>query len=344
MTSDTTAASGGAEPSRQTMAWGDIVPFTLLAIQVGLQPTLNKAFIQNGVSNSALIIVTEFIKIVLALIVLYLSTTSEGRISIIKEASLRRSIMTAGGPAVLYSIQNWLILLGSRHISPLTLSLLNQTKTLSAAWFAYVLLGKRQTPLQLVALFGLFLGASLIVTAEGSASMGSNASKDGTSVILGFTAVAIASLLSGVSSAVTEYVLQRAPAYAAPKSVSSLLFSMELAALGIVTLLGSALLGINPDSNLLTNPFRNWTSLTLIPIVFNASGGILVGIVTQRVGGVKKGVSLILGICLATLVEGLLGKKALGMIHFVAVITVLSAMWLYFNSSPPSVSKEKKAA
>ena len=34
--------------------------------------------------------------------------------------------------------------------------------------------------------------------------------------------------------------------------------------------------------------FRGWTAFTIIPIASNASGGMLVGLVTKRVGAVQK--------------------------------------------------------
>ena len=318
----------------------ELVPFFLLALQFGLQPTLNSWFIPIGASNSAMIVVTETVKICLSLGMIWISTTREMREKVVDSLSLRESVFRAGIPAFLYSIQNWLILFGSRHTSPLTLSLLNQTKTLSAAFFAYVLIGKRQTNMQLVALAGLFLGASMIILAERAGDVRAG-DKDASSNMIGIFAIGLASLLSGVSSAATELVLARAAAFEAPKEISSLLFSIELASLGILTLLGSALIGINPDTTLLTNPLKNWSLSTLIPVVSNASGGILVGLVTQRAGGVKKGVSLILGICFATLIEGMLGKRALTVQHVIAVVLVLLSMYLYFTN--PTMRKEKQS-
>jgi hypothetical protein len=61
-------------------------------------------------------------------------------------------------PALVYAVQNSLTQLAYRHLDGLTFNLLNQTKTLFAALCVYLLMGKGQTPRQMVALGGL-LGA-----------------------------------------------------------------------------------------------------------------------------------------------------------------------------------------
>ena len=324
------ATNGGDTGDGHIPITSEAVPFLLLALQFGLQPTLNKAFIANGTSSSVLIIVTECIKIALSIVAIWITTTPVDRERIVESLSVRDSAVRAGLPAFLYSIQNWLILLGSRHISPLSVSLLNQTKTLSAAFFTWWLLGKKQSAAQMVALVGLFVGAALIISAERKEARLSKDAENLTSW-KGFLSVALASLISGVSSAASERALSKPLGTKIPRFASSLLFSIELAIFGIFTLVSSALFGLNPDLTVFSDPFRNWSMKTLIPILSNASGGILVGIVTQRAGGVKKGVSLILGICFATFVEAILGQKALTTTHAIAVTVVAFSMWLYFN-------------
>jgi len=49
--------------------------------------------------------------------------------------------------------------------------------------------------------------------------------------------------------------------------------------------------------------FHNWTIATLIPIVTNAMGGIIVGLVTKYAGSVRKGFALIFGILLSGLLQ-----------------------------------------
>lgn len=48
---------------------------------------------------------------------------------------------------------------------------------------------------------------------------------------------------------------------------------------------------------------QGWTRLTWVPILTQACGGIIVGLVTKHAGGVKKGFSLIAGIALTAFVQ-----------------------------------------
>ena len=81
--------------------------------------------------------------------------------------------------------------------------------------------------------------------------------------------------------------------------VNPYVFSMELSAFSIILLLTS-LLG-SPDGKRLRNGnlSEGWTWKTWIPVVTNAAGGILVGLVTKHAGAVKKGFALIFGLILS---------------------------------------------
>lgn len=315
----------------------DAAYFVLLAVQFGLQPTLNKAFIPPGISSTLLIALTELVKIAFALGMLYYSTRQAPWATV-----SARSMRNAMVPAALYSLQNWLIFASLQYLSPLSLSLLNQTKTLSAAFFAYWMLDRRQSTRQVVALVGLMLGASLIVLAEASSSDGSGGAasrNDNRLLFLGVPLVAAASLLSGLSSAFTELALRDGNG-----SNGSMVFSMELAAISLAVLFLSVASGVNPDSQRVrTGQGLGADRLTLgclVPVLSSAMGGILVGLVTQRFGGVKKGFALILGICLAAVVEAAVGAGKFTPTHLLAVGFVCLSMWLYFSPAPASKLKQ----
>ena len=65
----------------------------------------------------------------------------------------------AGLPAVLYALQGVLQYVSHSHLDPVTFNGLTQTKTLSAAMCCWIVLGKPQSPLQLLALAILFASA-----------------------------------------------------------------------------------------------------------------------------------------------------------------------------------------
>lgn len=141
----------------------------LLALQFGFQPLLFGMFVNHSFPKTLLILMAEGLKVLLAGIPL-LNHKSE----VSELVGFKTSFVRAGLPAALFSLQNWLILYGNQRMSGLTLSLLNQTKTLSAALFAYLLLGKKQTNVQIVALFGILLGGTIVIHASEKKSSSSS--------------------------------------------------------------------------------------------------------------------------------------------------------------------------
>jgi len=176
-----------------------------------------------------------------------------------------------------------------------------------------LLLGKRQTIGQIVALCGLVLGATLIVAPWQQQSNNGESSS-----AMGILAVATASLLSGLSSALCERALQ-----ASSTAGTSLVFSMELAAVSIVSLSSQ----INPQ---FSDVARGWTPWTWIPVLTSALGGILVGVVTQRHGGVAKGIALVFGIMMTFALEAsLLHSRPVQWTDVLAVAVVCASLSLH---------------
>ena len=72
---------------------------------------------------------------------------------------------------------------------------------------------------------------------------------------------------------------------------------MELSVFSTLTILMTLLLG-SPDGKQLRSSgwSKGWTWKTWIPVVTNALGGILVGLVTLHLGVVRKGFALIFGL------------------------------------------------
>lgn len=76
--------------------------------------------------------------------------------------SWQGALLGAGIPSILYIVQNYFTLIAYQALPPVTFNILNQTKTLSAALCCYLLLGQKQSAVQIVALFVLLLSALVI--------------------------------------------------------------------------------------------------------------------------------------------------------------------------------------
>jgi UDP-sugar transporter A1/2/3 len=119
----------------------------LLALQFGLQPLLAGRYTGAGVSKSSVVIATELCKILLAAASLA-GESGEERQSLVKSWTLIDSLKVAAVPAVLYAIQNLFSQYGYALLDSMTFNLLNQTKTISTAFWVWVLIGNPQSVVQ----------------------------------------------------------------------------------------------------------------------------------------------------------------------------------------------------
>ena len=272
--------------------------FIALALLCGIQPMLTRFFIASTVTRTSLILATELIKLLIGTSYLWHTDTSYDHTVLI---SLARALP----PSVLYLIQNHLVLYGSQYLSPLYVSLLGQTKILSTAIFGYFILGKIQNFKQRIGLAGLVIGATVLD------SFNYDLTKYSTT---GALAILASSFLSGISSVLSELALS------GDKSTSnSIIFSMELAIFSILTMICTDPMNLSPV---------DWNIFTLLPVCNIAIIGILAGLVTQREGGLRKGIAFILGIMITGILESIL----IGGITFIdcfAILIICSSTYIH---------------
>ena len=119
---------------------------------------------------------------------------------------------------------------------------------------------------------------------------------------------------------------------------NSYLFTMELSAFSIFFLITTLLLGSPDGKNIREGNYREgWTWRTWIPIVTNASGGIIVGLVTKHAGAVKKGFALIFGLLLSGIMQSCSGGEEGGVSSEQVAGGALAGISLWMHSAfPPS--------
>ncbi|KAG3147296.1 hypothetical protein PI126_g12932 [Phytophthora idaei] len=320
--------------------WIGYVAMVLLAMQFGLQPILYKEFAGEVKNRSVLVIACEGCKLLLSLLTL-LSSGALGRV--VKTWNLHDSLMASSLPACTYAVQNVLIQIAYQHLPSIVFNLINQTKLLSAALFLYFLMGTRFSLQQCFAMMLLLSAAVLFSLAKDGGS--DDAAAPSISVELGLVPVLLASLLSGLGSALTQRSMQQHKRDAA-------LVTVELSVYGSLFLMMPAIwstivktpVSESPAANALANldkVFEGCDYYTLIPVVSNALGGLLVGTVTKYVGGVLKSFALICGIAFTAFVESYVYGAVLPNEVFIAAGLVATSMAIY--SSFPYVKKEAKA-
>ena len=303
---------------------------TLLALQYGLQPILAKHFSSPNASKNSIVIATELVKIGITASSM-LQETSDFRRNLWSSWSFHDYLKIAAVPAALYAIQNLMMQYSYILLDSMTVNLLNQTKTLSAALFLYLILGNKQSSTQIFALLLLLIAALTLTNGmmmyenliQGKMLSAAETGKEhdgmyylGTSLVLG------ASAISGLSTALTQKALK--------SGRHALMFSAELAVFGIVVLVVTDWF---QKRQLFQEggPFRGWTLMTLVPVATNAMGGIIVGLVTKYAGGVTKGFALIAGILVTALSEYFVYGSRLGPEHLIATVLVSISIYLHSN-------------
>ena len=139
-------------------------------------------------------------------------------------------------PAGLYALQNIAALQAYQNLDPITFNVLNQTKTLSAALCCYLVLGRKQSFVQICSLFLLLLSALImegIVSVESTGGM-KIPEWESNHFSLGVLPILLASFISGLSGAISQKFLQ-----AQGGGRNPYLFSMELCAASAIILVGS---------------------------------------------------------------------------------------------------------
>ena len=328
-----------------------ILYMSLLAVQFGIQPLLVRRFVgsNSGICKSSVVLVQELVKGVIAGVAYMGTTNPEHRKKELGDLSVTTWLTMAGIPAAIYTVQNLASLLAYQNLEALTFNVLNQTKILSAALCCYLVMGKRQTKVQSFSLVLLLVSALVIekvlsfksilaVLGGGSSLLGfSQSMQFGRRFTHGVVPVLFASFLSGLAGALTQKNLQGVSKTESSsmnvtprKPKNAYLFSMELTAASVIVLLMSLLISADGKSISENGFFHRWELQTMIPIITNSFGGILVGLVTKHAGSVRKGFALIFGILLSGLLQA--GSAGISPAQIVGGILAATSLWLHTTS------------
>ncbi|KAG4173328.1 hypothetical protein ERO13_A11G052200v2 [Gossypium hirsutum] len=291
----------------------------LLTLQYGAQPLISKRFTRREVIVTTSVLICEIAKVVCAIILM----AKDGSIKrLAKEWTLMRSLTASGLPAAIYALQNSLLQISYRNLDSLTFSMLNQTKIIFTALFTYIILRQRQSIQQIGALFLLIMAAQASSTDDPEQIL-----------FYGIVPVLVASVLSGLASALCQWASQ-------VKKHSSYLMTVEMSIVGSLCLLAST--SNSPDGEAIRRHgfFYGWTPLTLIPVVANAVGGILVGLVTSLAGGVRKGFVIVSALLVTAMLQFLFEGKPPSVYCLVALPLVISSISIY-QKYPYKVKKKE---
>ncbi|PKI66233.1 hypothetical protein CRG98_013401 [Punica granatum] len=252
---------------------------------------------------------------------------------LLQEWTLVGSLVASGLPAAIYALQNSLLQISYKNLDSLTFSLLNQTKIIFTALFTYIILRQKQSIQQIGALFLLIVAAVLLSIGEGSGK-GSASSDPEQILFYGIIPVLVASVLSGLASSLCQWAAQ-------VKKHSSYLMTVEMSLVGSLCMLASTFKSPDGETIRKYGFFYGWTPLTLIPVISNALGGILVGLVTSYAGGVRKGFVIVSSLIVTALLQFIFEGKPPSLYCVVALPLVISSISMY--QKYPYRFKEREA-
>mmetsp|Transcript_6906 Transcript_6906/g.12348 ORF Transcript_6906/g.12348 Transcript_6906/m.12348 type:complete len:414 (-) Transcript_6906:207-1448(-) len=327
------------------LSYQAIIAMCLLALQFGIQPIVTQRYTSKNIIKSTVIFTQEAVKLIIGVVGISLGKTSWGDVT--AGWTFMSWFRLALLPATIYLVQNMCSLLAYQNLDAITYNVLNQTKTLSAALCCYLLMKKKQSSVQMVALL-LLLAAALVM--EGvlpmdmllpSYWMNDKQSHDDDTIISasnndttlsslsprhfshGVLPIMIASFLSGLAGAITQKSLQVG-------NRNALLFTVELCAASILLLLASFVTSEDGRQIRQRGFFDEWNLTTLIPIVTNSAGGILVGLVIKYAGTVRKGFALIFGILISGMFQSVLDEdKTLSKEEVVGGVLAAVSVWMH---------------
>ncbi|GJP43846.1 hypothetical protein CLOM_g3252 [Closterium sp. NIES-68] len=337
---------------------------SMLATLYGLQPVIMRKCLSADIIILSQVMAVDVAKMFCSVAVVVLDGSAW---RLWHSWRIREFIQGSMVPAFVYTVQNVLINIAYRHLHPVTFAMLSQTKLLFTALFNFIFLRQKQSGRQVLALLAMLVAAVLLSIADhvelslwggegkgggdgkggkeeagsGKATSARNGGSGGlteslaASVVLGVIPMLAASVTSGFGSMYCQWVSQ-------VKGRSSYLMTIEMSAFSFFLLLSSLLLLPSSHDAVRMRQlgfFHAWTLLSMVPILTNALAGILVGVVVQVSGGLKKGFVMIIALLVTAAAQLLVEGEPPPLLVWAAFPMVVAST--HMHAAYPYVEKKK---
>lgn len=224
-------------------------------------------------------------------------------------------LMRMAIPALCYTVQKNLLYVAVSNLDAAVFQVAYQGKILSTAFFAYFILGKRISFLQMFSLVILIAGVSIVQVSGMSGSSGENAT-------IGLCAVVAACCTSGFASIYFEWMLKRS------NSESSIwVRNFQLTFFALI----SAVFGVANDSETVYKfgIFTGFDVVTWSVVFIQAFGGIVVAMVVKYADNILKNFATAVSIVTSTAVSFIFFNFELKTGFVIGAGLVLAAIALY---------------
>ncbi|KAJ7111531.1 nucleotide-sugar transporter [Mycena crocata] len=235
-------------------------------------------------------------------------------------------------PAILYVIQNNLQFVAVSNLEAATFQVSYQMKILTTAAFSVLLLRKKLTSPQWVALLFLAIGVAVVQIQAGAVRV----VEDGVllddthnmNAMKGFIAVATACITSGLAGVYFEMVLKNSQTDLWVRNVQLSLFSLLPALAPVFYLYAS-----DPQEGWVSTLFHNFGAWAWGTVCVQVFGGLLTALVIKYSDNILKGFATSLSIVISFLASVALFDFQITFTFMLGSCIVLVATWLY-NHQP----------
>jgi UDP-sugar transporter A1/2/3 len=296
----------------------------------------------DGVSyiSSTAVVMSEVVKLVASLMGEYIwhLPAGESLVARVRGEMWSVDMVKLSVPGVLYTVQNNLLFVALSNLSIGVYQVSAQLKILTTAVLSVVMLGKRLSLVQWLALVTLTFGVGVVQvsTAQGGPhqQQQQEQQQDGDQV-LGMVAILLACTTSGIAGVYTEKLLKQS------RPVSLLMRNFQLALYGV--LIGQGTVLVN-DWTLVKEGgyFQGYGTPVWIVIATQAVGGILVAVVMRYADNILKGFATSLSIILATVLSVVVFGAAINTLFVLGAALVLVAVFLYGSFPAAPAAQEPK--
>jgi UDP-sugar transporter A1/2/3 len=233
--------------------------------------------------------------------------------------------MRASVPALLYLLQNNLQYVGVTYLDAATYTVTYQLKILSTAILSVIMLNRKLSLQQWLALLVLVAGVVLVqVSASDMSTSGSrgNAAESNSRRILGLMAVLAATLLSGLAGVYTEKILKGSSVTLWTRNAQLALCSLVIGFMGLVV--SGDLSRVQADGF-----FVGYSAWTVASVVNNSMGGLLIAVVIKYADNILKNFSTSISIILTTIISASFMGLQANSLFILGVIFVCYSTFLY---------------
>lgn len=245
--------------------------------------------------------------------------------------SNRSEALKTSVPALLYLVQNNLQYLAVTHLDASTYAVLYQLKIITTALLSVVILSKKLTGGQWVALTLLTAGVSIVVLAQ--VSPADKKEVGSSQLFLGMFAVLAACFTSGLAGVSFEYLLKGSTMSLWTRNLQLALYSMAIGICGYYGTGGNSAVKTEKGAHG-ASFFHGFTMWTWLSVLNNAFGGLLIAVVIKYADNILKNFSTSLSIILTATVSVLALDSAVDMMFACGTAMVIYAVFLYGAVNP----------